>query len=57
MGSQHAARNKTIKYYSRSLEPLCLKSGREVGRETGKLAAEGSDTLRPHGVPLGNGQR
>lgn len=38
--------------YSRSLEPLRLERGREVGGQAGKLAAKGSDAFRPHGVAL-----
>lgn len=37
---------------SRPLKPLSLKRGSKVGRQTGELAAKGSDTFRPHGVTL-----
>jgi hypothetical protein len=39
-------------FYQRSLKPLRLESGREVGGQAGKLAAKGSDAFRPHGVAL-----
>jgi hypothetical protein len=41
---------------SRSLKPLRLESGREIGRKTSQFTTEGSDALRPHWVSLHGSQ-